>query len=202
MWIKFGRVLMKSNVYFVLLAAIGLVSCSSTPDEPPVTKVDKPFAAGGSIEMQLEGGDYTIRAASDEHIHVSFAGNTGNAAADLATTGTHANLSIKDTPHNNFRATVEIPATSDVTVHLTGGNLDIAAIAGSKDIDSKAGNVAIAIPSSNDYASVDASVKVGNLTGGPFGNSASGLSPHLTWSGPGKYTLRASLGAGNLELKH
>ncbi len=165
-------------------------------------KVDKPFAAAGSIEMQLDGGDYTIRASPDEHIRVSFAGNTGNATADLGTNGTHAILAIKDTPHSNFRATVEVPATADLTVHLSGGNLDVAAIAGNKDIDSKAGNVGIAIPNSSDYGAVDAAVAVGNLNAGPFGDSGSGLSPHLKWSGSGKYTLRASLGAGNLELKH
>ena len=168
----------------------------------PVMKVDKPFAAAGSIEMQLDGGDYIIRASPDDRIRVSFAGNTGNATADLGTSGAHANLAIRDTPHSNFRATVEVPATADLTVHLTGGNLEVAAITGNKDIDSKAGNVVIAIPNSNDYATVDAAVKVGNLDAGPFGDSGSGLSPHLKWSGSGKYTLRASLGAGNLELKH
>ena len=196
---------MKSKSNFVLLAAFALASCSSGPEQAPVaavTKVDKPFAAAGSIEMQLDGGDYTIRASPDERIRVSFAGNTGNATADLGTSGTHANLAIRDTPHSNFRATVEVPATADLTVHLTGGNLEVAAITGNKDIDSKAGNVGIAIPNSNDYGTVDAAVKVGNLDAGPFGDSGSGLSPHLKWSGSGKYTLRASLGAGNLELKH
>ena len=66
--------------------------------------------------MQLDGGDYIIRASPDERIRVSFAGNTGNAAADLGTSGTHANLAIRDTPHSNFRATVEVPATADLTV--------------------------------------------------------------------------------------
>jgi hypothetical protein len=169
---------------------------------PPVIKADKPFAAAGSIEMQLDGGDYSIRASADGHIRVSFAGNIGNAAAELATSGAHANLAIKDTPHSNFRATVEVPATADLTIHLSGGNLEIAAITGNKDIDSQAGNVGISIPNSNDYGSVDATVKVGNLDAGPFGHSDSGFSPHLKWSGPGKYKLRASLGAGNLELKH
>jgi hypothetical protein len=87
-------------------------------------------------------------------------------------------------------------------VHLTGGNLEVAAIKVSKDINSKAGNVGITIPDPNDYATVDATVTAGNLNGGPFGDSGSGFSPHLKWSGSGKYTLRASLGAGNLELKH
>lgn len=152
--------------------------------------------------MQLDGGDYIVRAGSDERIRVSFAGDTGNATADLGTSGTHANLTIKDTPHSNFRATVEVPAAADLTVHLTGGNLEVGAITGNKDIDSKAGNVGISIPNSGDYAAVDAAVKVGNLDAGPFGESGSGLSPRLKWSGPGKYTLHATLGAGNLELKH
>jgi hypothetical protein len=196
-----SKVAMKSKANLILLAAIALASCSSRPDQPPVMKADKPFAAGGGIELQLDGGDYVIRASPDEHVRVSFAGNTGNAVAGLTTSSTHATLAIKDTPRSNFRATVEVPATADVTVHLSGGNLEIGAITGNKDIDSKAGNVTISIPNSKDYSTVDATVKVGNLDAGPFGNSASGLSPHLKWSGSGKYTLRASLGAGNLELK-
>jgi hypothetical protein len=206
MEISFGVVVVNSRASLILLAAVALASCSSSPERAtvaaPIVKADKPFAVAGSIEMQLDGGDYTIRASPDEHIRVSFEGNTGNAAVDLGTSGTHANLAIKDTPHSNFRATVEVPATADLTVHLSGGNLEIAAIAGNKDIDSKAGNVGIAIPNSNEYGTVDATVKVGNLNAGPFGDSGSGLSPHLKWSGSGKYTLRASLGAGNLELKH
>lgn len=202
MQISFGKAVMKSKVYAVLLAAMAIASCSSKSEQPPVIKADKPFAAAGSIEMQLDGGDYIIRAGQDERIRVSFAGNTGNAAADLETSGTQGNLAIRDTPHSNFRATVEVPATADLTIHLTGGNLEIAAIKGNKDIDSKAGNVGISILNANDYGTVDAAVKVGNLDAGPFGDSGSGLSPHLKWSGPGKYTLRASLGAGNLELKH
>jgi len=191
---------LKANV--VVLAVMGLASCTKAPDEPPVVKADKPFAAGGSIEMQLDGGDYTVRAGSGEQIRVSFAGNTGDATAELTASGGHANLAIKDTPHNNFRATVEVPGTADLVVHLTAGNLEMSAVNGNKDIDSKAGNVSIAIPNRDDYGNVDASVKVGNLDAGPFGESGSGLSPHLKWSGPGKYSLHASLGAGNLELKH
>jgi len=71
-------------------------------------------------------------------------------------------------------------------------------LAAGRRIDSKAGNVEISIPNSNDYSTVDAAVKVGDLNAGPFGDSGSGLSPQLKWSGPGKYTLRASLGARQL----
>jgi hypothetical protein len=166
-----------------------------------VVKAEKPFAAGGSIEMQLDGGNYEIRPASGDRIRISFGGNAGSAMADVTTVGTHANLAIKDTPHNNFKATVEVPQTSDLVLHLTGGNLEMAAITGNKEIDSKAGNVTVAVIDSNDYSSVDASVAMGNLEAGPFGRADSGVGNHFTWSGRGKYTLNAKLGAGNLELK-
>ena len=151
--------------------------------------------------MQLGGGNYEIRPVSGDRIRVSFGGNTGSATAEITTAGAHANLAIKDTPHGNFKATVEVPQTSDLVLHLTGGNLDMAAITGNKDIDSKAGNVTVAVGNSDDYSSVDASVSMGNLDPGPFGKADSGIRNHFTWSGHGKYTLHANLGAGNLELK-
>lgn len=87
MEVWFGKAVMKTKVTFALMAAIALASCSSTPDQPPVVKVDKPFAAAGSIEMQQDGGNYTIRAGADERIRVSFAGNIGTAIADLGQQG-------------------------------------------------------------------------------------------------------------------
>jgi hypothetical protein len=210
MRISIWQLVVKSKPGVVVLIALGLASCSSfkrdasgpVPDQPQAMKVEKPFAAGGSIEMQLEGGDYKVRAVADDRIRVSFGGNTGNAVAELTTTGAHATLAVRDTPHNNFQVTIEVPQVEDLAVHLTAGNLQIAAMKGNKEIDSKAGNVEISIPNPSDYGSADASVKAGNLDGGPFGDSGSGLAPHLKWSGQGKYGLRASLGAGNLELKH
>ena len=192
---------MKISAAAILLAVFCASCFNMGPNNPPVLKAEKPFASGGSIEMQLDGGNYQVRSATGDQIRVSFSGNTGNATADLGISGTHATLTVRDTPHSNFTATIEVPKTSDVVLRLTGGNLEMAALSGSKDIDSKAGNVEISAGSPNDYASVDATVKVGNLGGGPFGEPEGTLSHHLTWTGHGKYTLRANLGAGNLELK-
>jgi hypothetical protein len=192
----------RAQAALAILAAAFFSSCGTVgPDEPMAMKAEKPFAAGGSIEMQLDGGNYEIHPASGGRVRVSFGGNVGDATADLAVSGTHATLAVKNTPHNNFKAIVEVPQTTDLVLHLSGGNLEIGAIAGNKDIDSKAGNVEIAVGDSKDYSSVDASVTAGNLDAGPFGSSKSGVGNHLTWSGGGKYTLRAKLLAGNLELK-
>jgi hypothetical protein len=174
MQVSFWRWVLESKTNLVILVAVGLASCSSRPDQPQTVKLEKPFAAAGSIEVQLEGGDYVVRAARDECIRVLFRGNTGHAVAELNTDGTHANLAVRDTPHNNFQAPLEVPSAADLAIHLTGGNLQISAITGNKEIDSAAGNVEISISNPNDYGSVDASVKVGNLNAGPFGDSGSG----------------------------
>jgi len=203
---------MKSRVNFVLIIAAAFcasatVSCRQAERRNDQTQnaakvTEKQFAPGGSIEMQLEGGKYTIRPATGDQIRVTLGRNAGNARVELTAEGTRANLAVKDTPHRDFQATIEVPQTADLVVRLKGGELVMSPITGNKDIESGAGDVEIAAGDVNDYASVDASVKVGDLDAGPFGKSAdSGLSPHFTWSGHGKYTLRASLGAGDLKLR-
>ena len=76
---------------------------------------------------------------------------------------------------------------------------------GNKDIDSVAGNAEIAIGDLNDYASMEATVKAGDLNVGAFTGAKTtdsfGLLQRASWSGKGKYTLRANLGAGNLVLR-
>ena len=192
---------MKLSIAGLVLAGF-CTSCStpSAPEQPQVVKAEHSFVSAGSIEMNLDGGNYQIRTADTDQIRVSFGGDPGTATAELTTNGTHASLTVKDTPHKNFQAFIDVPKAADVVLRLAGGNLQMAAITGNKDIENKAGNVEIAVGSATDYASVDASVEVGNLDAAPFGASDSILSHHVTWSGQGKYTLRAKLGAGNLAL--
>ena len=181
-------------------------SCSSPPETTqtaakPTVMAEKPFASGGRIDVELDGGNYAVRPAADEHIRVTFSGNVGTARAELTATGAQALVRIKDTPSNNFQATIEVPNIVDLVVRLSAGNLEVAAIPGNKEIESTAGNVAIAVADPNEYSSVDGSVKAGDIQAAVFGGSRSGLLQRFTWSGKGKYTLRASLGAGNLTFK-
>jgi hypothetical protein len=184
---------------------IGLCSSCSTPDrlqtdlETPVS--EKPFAAGGSLEMRLDAGNYVIRSAAEDRIRVSFGRNTAKAGVELTSNDSHASLAVKDTPKGNFRASIEVPRTTNLVIHLKAGNLELAGVAGNKDIDSGAGNVQIAVGDPNDYSDVDASLTAGDIDAGAFGKSGSGINPHVTWTGHGKYSLRAKLGAGNLVLK-
>ena len=162
---------------------------------------EKPFAAGGRIEMQLASGSYTVRAARDSVIRVTLGGNAGTTRVDVSTADTRGNVLVQETPRNNFEATIEVPQTADLVIRLTAGDLRVEAIGGNKDVESNAGNVDIVTGESKDYASVDALVQAGDIHANAFGESRSGLFSKLTWSGKGKYTLRARLIAGNLTLR-
>jgi hypothetical protein len=188
-----------------LAVVVGLCcSCSTSvmhENSPEKQVAEKAFASGGNVEMHLDAGNYVIRAASGDQIRVAFGGNTGTASADVTADGSHATVSVKDAPHNDFHASIEVPKTSNLTIRLKAGNLELGGITGDKDIDSGAGNVQIAVGDPGDYGSADGSVTAGDIDAGAFGKSASGLNPHFDWAGSGKYKLHARLGAGNLVVK-
>jgi len=183
-----------------VLVTAGVIGGLPLRAQAPQT-TEKTFVSGGRIDIQLSGGEYEIRSAADNRIRVSLTRNPGSTKVDVSTTGSQAAVKVTNTPHNGFGATIDVPKTADLVVHLSGGNLTITGITGSKDVDSFAGNVTIVVGDPNQYSSVDAAVKAGELSAQPFGGSKSGLFQSFTWSGKGKYTLRARLGAGNLELK-
>src|SRR5258708_31552671 len=203
---------MKSAVTMTLLvAAVWLTSaCVRTDDKAGTTEKslvavklivsEKTLVAGGTIKLQLDVGSYELRAAADNNIRVSLNRNGGDAKVELTVDGTHAGVRVKDT-QSHFQATIDVPQAADLVVRFSGGDLVMAPITGNKDIESYAGDIKIAVGDPNDYSSVDASVKAGDLKAGPFGETKSGLLQHFTWSGPGKYTLRANLGAGDLVLR-
>jgi len=172
---------------------------TSTPATSSVI-ADKLFVTAGKINLELDGGAYVVRTTADNHIRVALSGNTGNAKAELTADETAATVQVKDTPRN-FRATIEVPPVADLVVHFKGGELVMEPITGNKDVQSYGGEIKIGIGSPDEYSSVDASVKVGEIDASAFGGSNSGFLPHFTWSGKGKYTLRANLAAGSLSLR-
>jgi hypothetical protein len=203
---------MKSAAVFTLLIAAAFLASACHPagesadagdtstSAAKSVVADKPFVAAGKINLDLDGGSYVLRTTADNHIRVTLTGNTGNAKAELTARETDATVQVKDTPRN-FRATIEVPSVADLVVHFKGGELVMEPITGNKDVQSYGGEIKIGIGNPDEYSSVDASVKVGEIDASAFGGSNSGLLPHFTWSGKGKYTLRANLAAGSLSLR-
>jgi len=196
---------MKTAPGITVIVAASLTAFACVALDAPVKTsapltADKPFAAGGRVEFQLASGGYQVRAAADNHVRITSDRNIGDASVEVTAEGGGARVESKDTPRN-FRATIEVPAQADLVIHLSAGELVIEPIAGNKDINSNAGEITVAVGNPDDYATVDATLKAGDIQADAFGGSKSGVMPHFTWSGPGKRTLRADLGAGKLVLR-
>ena len=187
--------------------AIALVMVAGACAAPGVVSAqeksaDKAFVSGGKVDIHLDAGDYEVRAASDNHIRVTMTGRTGNATVDIVVAGSHADVTVRSTSHTDFRCVVEVPRISDVAIRLSAGDLKVGPITGSKDIESTAGDMRIAVGNPEDYASIDASVKVGDLSGGPLGDANGEFISHsIKKTGKGRRTFRAYLMAGDLKLE-
>src|SRR5205814_1559167 len=124
----------------------------------------KAFASGGRIVMDLDGGEYTVRPAADDRIRVTLTGNAGESTVEVSADGARADVKVRDTPRN-FKATIEVPKTADLSLHFKGGDLTVAPIAGNKELESYGGDVKIGVGNRDDYARVDCSGKAGRVHG-------------------------------------
>ena len=195
-----------------IAAGIFLASLSMTPvslagqalfAQSTGSPTEKDFVSGGRVEMTLESGDYHIRASSDNRIHVRWnEASARGVRVKLTTNGKSAELRVENTPHDNFHATIEVPALADVRVRLTAGNLEMSPIKGDKDIEANAGNLNISVGSSSDWGDVDASVTAGDVNAPAFHETRGGLFRSFKWKGPGKYRLHVHLTAGDINLRN
>lgn len=162
---------------------------------------DKDFVSGGRVAMTLESGAYDIRASSDNRIHVRWNEAT-RTRVKLTTNGNSAVLRVENTPNNNFHATIEVPALTDLRIRLTAGDLTVSGIKGDKDIEANAGDMNISVGNSSDWGDVDASVTAGDINASPFQASKGGLFRSFHWRGPGKYRLHVHIMAGDVNLRN
>jgi hypothetical protein len=184
-----------------ILACLTLSAPAASAQQEGST--ERPFVAGGQVRMDLSAGDYTIEPGQDNRILVRWDTRSSDDATavkvNIQIQGGTATITTSG-PRNNFKVVIELPAREDLRVELSAGNLKIRGIEGSKDVGSWAGNIDIAVGKASDYASVDASVTAGDLLASAFQTTKGGLFRSLSWKGPGRYTLKVKLTAGNIRL--
>ena len=180
-------------------APVGLFADARHSGEP----VETAFVAGGDITMVLSAGGYRISESPDNHIRLSWSvrdeSKLRRVRADTQVDGSEATI-VMDGPSNNFEATIEVPARSDLTIRLSAGELSVEDIRGDKDIRLRAGELNIDVGRPEDYAHVEGSVTAGEIDAAPFDVGTGGLFRSFEWEGDGEYELRARLTAGELSL--
>lgn len=194
----------------LLAAAIALTTLTALPGASPAFQstfgqpVDKAFGKGGAIRMRLAAGDYKITGSPDDKIRVEWRADRAEQASALkaeaeikGATAVIATSGFK----NGIHFTISVPARSDIDIDLSAGDLDVRGIEGNKRIDSWAGDVTIDVGQPDQYRSVEASVRAGDLNARPFNVSKGGLFRSFSWKGKGSYSLEAKLVAGDLTLR-
>jgi hypothetical protein len=166
--------------------------------------LERAFAPGGAIHMDLSAGDYRISGAKEDRIHVLWkvrgAEDLPRVRVQADVKGSGARLTT-DGVRNGFEADIQVPLRSDLRVRLTAGDLTVGGIEGNKDIELHAGDLTIDVGRAADYSRVDASLWAGDLDAPPFNVWKGGLFRSFDWKGSGTYTLHAHLKAGDLRLR-
>jgi hypothetical protein len=167
--------------------------------------VQQPFASGGTVRLHLEAGGYTVKASTTDNIVVTYSPNSnenlGSVKVEIKATASRADVYVRNTPHNNFRATIEIPKQSNLWARMSAGELNIRDVEGDKDIELWAGQINIDVSHADAYGHRDASVLAGSVEASAFNVSKGGLFRSFREDGPGKYRLHAHVTAGEIDLR-
>ena len=165
-------------------------------------EVDRKFAQGGTVRLELDAGDYEIVGSRNDRIRVVWDDRKEDVDVTVRIdTGASRATVRTDTPwHDGATMRIELPRRTNIVVKLSAGDLDISGIEGSKDVSAAAGDVTIGVGSRDQYRYVNASVKVGALNADPFSVKKDGLFRSFEWTGKGPYELRAHLTVGDLKL--
>jgi len=183
-------------------SAVLLVGQSANIEEVNKSPIEAKFAPGGRIRMSLCPGGIEVIGKDDGRLRVSYEPRRDHEVrVRLEASGGQADLKVTGCPNNNFKMTIEVPKSSDLYVRMMAGQLDVLGITGDKDVELHFGQLTMDIGKPDDIRSVAASVNSGDLEASAYDVSKGGLFRSFERSGPGKYRVRAHVGAGQLELR-
>ena len=192
---------MKSLGFWVVLLVPGLLLAQHSPE----TSAQQKFISGGTIRLHLEAGGYSITSADSENIVVTCRAHTEEqlkrVKVEIKATAASADVYVSETPHNNFKATIEVPRHSNLWARLSAGELDVEDLEGDKNLEVRAGRLQIDIPHPELYGHRDASVTTGSIEASAFGVSKGGLFRSFEQQGPGTFRLHAHVMAGEIVLR-
>jgi hypothetical protein len=174
-------------------------------EEVGKSPVEARFNSGGRLRLDLCSGGIELVGRDDNMLRVSYRANrdgeSGDVKVRILTAGDHAEITVTDCPHNNFRLTIEVPKSSDLYVRMFAGELSVRDITGDKDVELHFGQLNLEVGKPDDYGHVHASVNSGELDASVFNIEKGGLFRSFDHNGPGKYRLYAQVGAGEIDMR-
>ncbi|MGA8618424.1 MAG: hypothetical protein WB660_07885 [Candidatus Sulfotelmatobacter sp.] len=192
---------MKGLGLLVVLLVPGLLYAQHAPD----ASAREEFIFGGMIRLHLEAGGYTVTPGDSENIVVTWSAATEEQVrrvkVEIKRNASSADIYVSETPHNNFRATIEVPRRSNLWVRMSAGEMVVEDVEGDKNVQVLAGRIQIDVPHPEQYGHRDASVTTGSIEASAFHVSKGGLFRSFEQLGPGKYHLHVHVMTGEIDLR-
>lgn len=188
----------------LLLAFVAAPEALGERDSRFSDSLERAFAPGGKVNLNLSAGDCELMRGADNRIRVVWSTRTDEQLADakVRVNVRHDEATVRTSgPGNGFRVQIELPRRTDLYLRMTAGDLTISGIEGNKDVALRAGDLVIDVDDPAKYGQVNASLWAGDISARPFGFSTGGLFRSFSHRGKGPFELRARLWAGDLRLR-
>lgn len=192
---------------FGALSAVGVVvivaGSAATAQEKTV---QRSFASGGTVNLDLSAGEYTIIPSATDTIRITARANRKvepdevSIRININAAGTRADIEVDGPSNNGVDVEIQLPRRVNLTTDLSAGELKIRGIEGSKDISASAGELDVELGDRNRYRRVNASVKIGELHAPRFDVDKEGFFRSFEWNGKGSDNVRVRLLVGELTL--
>ena len=186
-----------------LVAVAATTALFAAPSSSDGT-VERPFAPGGHIQLKLSAADYRIAGTPGSSIRIEWRldhpEEAAQAGAEVQVTGATAAV-VTHSPKNGVHFTISVPFRTNLDLDLSAGDLELTGIQGSQSVSSWAGDVTIDAGKPDQYRVVDASVRFGDISAHPFNFATGGVWRSFSWKGPGQYSLKVRLFAGDLLIR-
>jgi hypothetical protein len=165
------------------------------------------FSPGGMLHVHLKIGDLHIRRGDANKISLRYTikshheQSVRNSSVDFDVRGSNATLDFHaPTSNTEFDVELEVPANTNVDVHMKVGDLTVENVEGDKDLELAVGDIRV-IREPSTYHLVRASTGIGDVNSDGYGETSGWLGKTLKYNGDGKYELRAHVGVGDITLE-
>ena len=190
----------------IVIASLALGAIASGQSSADPQSVERSFAEGGIVTLNLSSGDYIVRAGASDRVRVQWWAEDTDHQKDMGKIQVISDVfervvTIRTKgPTSHARFTIEVPARSDVHLRVRAGDVRIEGIEGNKDVRMTAGDLYIEVDPDS-LRHVHASVSIGDLNARSLGIEKDGLRNSFDWFGDGQYTLDARLFVGDVHLR-
>ena len=192
-------------VVSVLFASVAFCQPAQETTKLQHQSFETNLAVGTRLRLHLHEGDFRVVGSDAEKISIHVEGRSVEQAKKIKIQMTRSDggldLKLSHVPKNELQVTIEIPRSTNLYARMRGGDLSVEGVARDKDLELTGGDLTIPVGSPEDYAHLDLSVRLGDVSGKQFGDPKGWPGNSVRKDGNGKYRLHAHVMAGDLLLK-